>query len=362
MLILIGVPLLSIIFFCIRLVFRSQVAPRWRSGMWTVWAVNMVSFLLIGNFVWREFNQRTGQEIKLSQLSSNADTINIQLSKSRSDDVLNRLGKLLVVGDEMLSEEIELNIRPGKSNRFELTQWNYARGRNSSESDELIQKIKYPVQVEGNTLTLPSNFSIPQGTKWRGQSVRLTLEVPQGKLVNLDRSTSSIDVWMDKDRSVKQPYHVDGRTWEMRESGMVCPEYLAQTNYQKNWPESDFTKVQVEGRLEVEITKGKEFAVKVKGQQDKAEQIEVFKIGKTLNVTSKLRRHDRAKVILDITMPSLKQLDVEGTNDVLVRGFKEKDMAIRHEGDRDIKAHIDVDSLTGQCFIWSSFKHRTFSC
>lgn len=313
--------------------------------MWTAWAVNLVSFLLIVNFVWREFNQRTVQEIKLSQIANEIDTINIQLSKSRSDDVLNRLGNLLVVGDEMLSEEIELNIRPSQSNEFELNQWNYARGRSSNESDELIEKISYPVQVEGNTITLPANFSIPQGTKWRDQSVRLTLKVPQGKKVNLDRSTRAIDVWVDKDRSVDHPSPVDGRVWEMRESGMVCPEHIAQTNYFKTWPERDFTKVQVEGRVGVEIRRGNEFAVKVKGRQDRADQVEVFKIGNTLNVSSKLRRHHHDLVILDITMPSLQELDVEGTNEVVIRGFKEKEMAIRHEGDHKIKAHIDVDSL-----------------
>ncbi|MEM8906506.1 MAG: DUF2807 domain-containing protein [Bacteroidota bacterium] len=348
--VLVGVPLLTIIFYCIRFIFKTQLTPQFRSGMWSFWAVNLVSFLLITNFVWREFNQRTGQEIAVTQLSTNVDTIRVNLSKNASDDVLNRIGNLLVVGDEMLSEDVELHIRPSESDNFELTQWNYARGRDRHESDGLIKQINYPIKVENNLLTLPASFSIPAGTKWRGQRVRVTLKVPQGKMVDLDRNLQHIDVWMEKDDQVKQPWHVEGLVWEMQEEGMVCPDYLAETNFQKNWPESDFNKLQIEGKIIVNINKGQQFAVLVKGEQEKAEKVEIFKVGKTLNVAADFPRHyrghHREEVVLNITMPSLKELDVEKTGNVEVRGFKEKEMAIRHQGYKSIKAFIDVDSLT----------------
>lgn len=343
---MIGIPLLSIILYCTRLVFNTKIAAPWRSGMWTFWMVNLVSFLFIGNFVWREFNQRTGQEIAVTQLSRTLDTIQVKLSKGASDDVLNRLGGLLIVGDEMLSENIELHIRKSDNDQFELSQWNYARGRDRTESDGLIEKINYPITIENNTLVLPSNFSIPNGTKWRKQKVDITLKVPEGKMVDLDRSLRYIDVWVQKDHNVDQPWNPEGMVWQMNNEGMICPEYLAEKNFQRQWSDRGFTKVQVEGRLEVKIEKGANYSVVVKGREEIAEKVEVFKIGNTLNVTANLRRRYREPLTLYITMPSLKELDVEETEDVELRGFKEKDMAIRHEGARSIKAFIDVDSLT----------------
>jgi len=188
---------------------------------------------------------------------------------------------------------------------------------------------------------------INRGKKWRDQKVVLTLKVPAGKMISMENNMHKVHNRFSLDDNYDHPWHRHGLVWQMGEKGLYCPSHFKETNYKEDYAFKDFTKVQIEGRLKVNITQGNEFKVDLNGNKKRASDVDLFVFGNTLNVSaSKRRHHHHRTLVLNITMPSIELLDVEDTDLINLRGFKEDRLSIRQDSDEDIKAFVDVDSMT----------------
>ena len=346
--VIVGVPLLSVILFSARIAFKTKIAPQYKAGMWSFWLINLVSFVLVGIIISREFNQGVSQDITAIPITTSADTLRVQLAETPYDEAMMQLGYLQLSGDQLINEDIDFIVRKSDTDHFELTQKNYSRGKDWKEANLLAEEIMYDVKMQDDhTLIIPPNLIINRGTKWRGQRVELTLKVPEGKMIAMEENMHKVHNRFALDDKYDHPWNRHGLVWQMGEKGLYCPSHFKETNYKEDYAFKDFTKVQIEGRLKVNITQGNKFKVDLNGDKKRADKVEVFMFGNTLNVSAnKDRRHHRHRtLVLNITMPSIESLDVEDTDLINLRGFKEDRLTIRHDGIEDIKAFVDVDSL-----------------
>ena len=136
------------------------------------------------------------------------------------------MGSLRVSEEFLLSEDVSLFIQPSTGSEFELTQKSQAQGRTTEEAKTLLSRMEYTPSVSGNKLTVPAEFLIPKGSKWRGQVVDMTLKVPIGKIFRL--TEAEIDAWhvirIDEAEGKRQGNCYGDRiqTWRMTEDGAVC--------------------------------------------------------------------------------------------------------------------------------------------
>ena len=347
--VIVGVPLLAVILFSARLAFKTQIGPQWRASMWSFWLINLVSFILVGVFVTRELNQSANQEITIAPMNTNADTVFVKLADSPYDfrEALMRLGHLQLSGDQLIAGNIHFNVRKSETGKFELIQKHYARGRDWKEANSLVEEMKFkPTFENDHTLVIPPHLILNRGEKWRAQRVELTLKVPQGKKVSMGKNMEDIHNRFALDDQYNHPWSKNDLVWEMGAKGMFCPSYFKESNHQEDYSFKNFSKIQIDGDVKVNITKGDRYEININGNKKYTNKVEVFMFDKTLNISSNKRHHHHRPIVVNITMPSLESLDIKDTDLVNVRGFKEKQMTVRHDSRDDLKMFVNVDSMT----------------
>jgi hypothetical protein len=111
-----------------------------------------------------------------------------------------------------------------------------------------------------------------------------------------------------------------------------------------------FDAISVEGAAKLEITIGEPLAVVVNGHEQAVRRVKTDVRDGTLHIKSRpkdwLIRNNNARLTLQITLPRLDSLRLEGGNDVSVAGFAGGDTNIKAAGAAHIKADGHVEQLT----------------
>ena len=107
----------------------------------------------------------------------------------------------------------------------------------------------------------------------------------------------------------------------------------------------DFNNVQIEGEIKVVISHAEEFNVRLTGKEVYTRKVDIVQTGENLTISSDLE-NPRSPIRLFITMPYLKSLGLDRTDDVKVVGFVQPEMQIKSTSDHDLKAIVNVENLT----------------
>lgn len=347
--VIIGVPLIGMVLTVTRIFFGSHIKPRWRAGLWTFWAVNIISLFFIGMLTVKQFNVGIHTEQGSFNDLPNTDTLHLEFAQNPYKDVWFYIGdELQVMDHQLISNDVEISFSKAPGSDFILSQQHYSRGASEEEAGRLSEAVVYQFEVQGDKLILPKNFSIPEGEKWRNQKVKLTLQVPEGRTIKFDRAFNWHIHVMGLDQNKEHPWvgYYHKYFWTMGSEGMYSSEYVTEHHKEHNYDLKDFSKVHIEGDMQVNIEAGEEFSIALKGGKNSTKnKIEITKIGALLDIAAEAHCNCN-DVEIRIIMPSLIELDLENTSDVKIKGFKEQSMSIFNEGRGDIKAYLEVESLT----------------
>ncbi|MEI6124145.1 MAG: PspC domain-containing protein [Bacteroidota bacterium] len=243
LMILIGVPLLMLIFNSIRLIIgiktKHRIVSVTASLIWLV-GLLLAIFLtvnIIGNFG-EKYSSR--QEILLPQPKhtltiditdnlpgirqqpfgdddefSDADNHNSQQFIFNNCFFASSNNKLIAYGYP------KLKIIPSKTNQYKLTVIKFSRGTSIISARERAEAINSEIAAPDSILFISNYFLLPFNEKWRNQSVKLVLEVPEGKSIfmtpnveNLIYDTDNIDGSWNSDMVGKKMTMLRGRLVE----------------------------------------------------------------------------------------------------------------------------------------------------
>jgi hypothetical protein len=111
-----------------------------------------------------------------------------------------------------------------------------------------------------------------------------------------------------------------------------------------------FDAIEVKGAAKLEITIGEPLSVVIKGHENAVRRVETSVHGDTLRIKSRpkdwLIRNHNSRLTLQITLPHLQSLNLEGGNDVLVVGFAGGKTNIDASGAAHIQADGHLEQLT----------------
>ena len=222
--IFIGVPTLALVFFVRRLLFKRGVHEAVHIVIWSIWTLNCIGIAYLASSFGRSFSHES-KKMQTYNMTNASDTFNIAVTTNPNNSNI-QLGDLFISEDFLASRNVTLFIKPSESGNFELTQEMQSQGRTSDEAKNLVNQIKYTPSVSDDKLTVPAEFIIPKGLKWRGQVIDLTLKVPVGRIFRLKES--EIDAWRvvhidTKDRGRRSSCYGDKvQTWRMTDKGAEC--------------------------------------------------------------------------------------------------------------------------------------------
>ncbi|MEZ4943152.1 MAG: DUF2807 domain-containing protein [Saprospiraceae bacterium] len=347
---LIGIPIVGLVLWLGRTIFRYK-SPAWLgSGMSILWVLNFISLVLLGGWAATNFRQSgtVTNNLDLSDIPS--DTLHVNWAGSISghnDDWFNDDGGLFIDNDRLrINEMVRINIRRSETNRFECTQSIRARGTTNADAVSNAANTIFDVKFDGNTLRVPTGYGIPSGNKWRVQEVRLTINVPEGKYIVFDdvinRRVWDID-YADSDREYSV-YNNPGKAFQMTDRGLVCadcPQFGDRNYRSRRYYERFF----LEGNFETEIIEGDDFSIEFDGPQSERDALEIIRSGDNLTLTTRAKALS-GQLRCIIKTPVFTSLVANNTGTVTIRGFEESQSSITVKGNTQVRGFFDSRELT----------------
>jgi len=209
LLILLGVPLLAIVYGGFRLIFHDSHRNR-KAGKvigtlaFITWICGLLICSVVGAQIAKDFSVAADKKetIALTQPVPPCNTLYLALIKSdKEDDEDNRVeihsgkGKwnISTSGDiHNLISKPELELAKSPTDSFQLEIILTAKGKTKKEALERAANISYQLNQHDSTLEFGKYFHIPDNEKWRGQSVKFVLKVPSGKSVHQSEELSQL--------------------------------------------------------------------------------------------------------------------------------------------------------------------------
>jgi phage shock protein PspC (stress-responsive transcriptional regulator) len=228
LMLVIGIPLLLLIFLGIKLIVKFKTNNKaigltalalWLGGIVLLISVSLTqakSYLSSGTTyadteILDDFDGKTLYLRSEKNIDFNWHDENVDL-----DGV-----KIIIKDDEKLVlGEPTLDIEKSHSDNFEIIMKKKSRGRTHGDAVENAEEIKYSWKQVDSLLILDEYFTLPVGDKWRNQKLQITLKVPEGKIVYLDKS---IDAIIHDIENVSNTWDGDmlGKKWVMKKEGLT---------------------------------------------------------------------------------------------------------------------------------------------
>lgn len=344
LLIIIGMVMLALVLTITRLLYGARMSPAWRAGLTAFWVLNVISLFVVLPMFARQFAQEGEITRQLSLEAIPNDTLHLRMGESFHGDSWFQMDELKLVNDQLISNEVNLYIEKAENGDFELTEVNKARGYSFNIAESLAQAIRYQPEQEGSRLILPPYFAIPMGEKWRAQEVKLYLKVPVGKSIFIDGNVYDFVRRINKADDDVYLYHNPNQVWTMTEEGLVCHGCAVDADDKERLSFEDFTRISIDGPIQVNIERGDEYSVQLSGRSELADKVELEQQDGRLIISSGLA-YPSSPVQLTIILPELEELMADATDDVRIEGFNGGAMQLTLSGRQELKADMNIDSL-----------------
>ena len=250
LMLLITLPIVGLVLACARLIYKFETPRIATIGLSVMWLGALCTFIVIGISIFRQHAAPNATQRELTLNKPETDQLLLQFD-DRTDNTNGTLqmGDVYLLGDQLKSENIELNIEASEDIQFHLVQKNTAWSNTAANAYHAADEITYNVVQTDSSLQFPASFTLPKGTKWNNQKVLLTLKVPIGKKIkvvsdHIDRFANHIFLAKDRDDDDDWENHYDvftekNRTWRMTQRGLTCENCSALDLNGGNTPEED---------------------------------------------------------------------------------------------------------------------------
>ncbi len=222
------IPIIALIYGGIKMIFRFKANDKMIGLtafiLWILSVVFLVSMAAVEGWHFSE-SGRSSTTFELDEFPS--DTLLVRMNthpdiEGFSDEWYTNYDDdwhILSTEDKTYGK-IDLNISPGSFPEWELTVRKSSQGRNKIEAVANAAGLEYDWEQESSALVLDPYFSLEKPGYWRAPSTRVTVLVPEGKYVRLDKNTR---YFLDRVETVDDLWNQElaGKVWEMTEKGLV---------------------------------------------------------------------------------------------------------------------------------------------
>lgn len=229
---LIGIPLVSLILLGIRILFNVKTSNRIvKLSLFVLWLVGWVLVMIAGAQVGKEFSE-TATSRQVADLKQPAsDTLYLRVRPDNKYDFSEtgydsrvRVGDWNIVesGDsKMIFGWPRLDIVEGEADSVELVMIRSASGSEKKEAQMRARNINYTFYQADSLIEFSPYFEISAEEKFRAQDLKLVLKVPRGKVIYLARNMDKIIYDID---NVHDTWDNDmvNRRWIMTSRGLDC--------------------------------------------------------------------------------------------------------------------------------------------
>ncbi len=225
--ILVGIPILMILFVGTKLLFRYQTNNKLIGlGAFGLWLAALVVLIFVAVNQAGNFSKQTSQTITQKIDCTTCKTLYLEVNDDLfetlidQDFSLNRMKIATINGKEKLLGHPRFTIEKSSTGEYLMLIKKRARGSNNENAQKNAEDITYNFNQKDSTLHFDPYYLLKEDSKWRDQEISLTLKVPEGKSVYLNPKMKEI---IHDIENVENMWDGDmvGKIWTMTPDGLA---------------------------------------------------------------------------------------------------------------------------------------------
>lgn len=309
------VPLVGFIIWVFRRITRTKSRNNYLG--WTfgaLWTIGWVAAVLLASSITKDFREyeHTSTPITITQPVKGKMIIAVsepELEYSGRFSWMNDGGTGWDLSSDTLKlSTIEFDVKASPDSAYHVTMKKYSFGSSEENALARAEKIQYNISSRDSVLDLKNGYVIDKASKFRGQHVKIEIQVPIGKKIRFDESVNDklnpVNVRIERSRRRNRVSGIeinDNRSYRYRsgvdyimdingnlkdENGTQAREvFTPDDNYRypgnNTTPEKE-QKSDIEKQIEIEKKKREESDKKIKDLEE-AQKKSQTKIKKTIN-------------------------------------------------------------------------------
>jgi phage shock protein PspC (stress-responsive transcriptional regulator) len=221
----IAVPIIGIITWIIRKIARSKSNGRILGfSFGAMWVIGWVCFILLISSISRDFNYNSKNLTEQDIVLTNPLIDKLEITSKSPLDKYSRSRSLRfepfegIMEDTAYVNNMDVRIVKSTNDSFRVTVIKTATGRFRNIAEENAARIQYSGVQKDSVLLMDKGIAINKTDKFRNQRVVLTIYVPVGKRIKIDKSVNGFnDVHFGKDWDNGEWYYdsdSDAQDWK----------------------------------------------------------------------------------------------------------------------------------------------------
>lgn len=209
LLLFIAVPIIGMITWLIRKIARAKGNTRilgWTFG--SLWTIGWVCLIMLITSIMRDFRSSSRlEEEQISLVNPKADKMVVTSSLPFNKKYYGRNWIRFEPFENLIDEDtayvrnVFVEITKSPTDSFKVTIKRSSRGFNRADANRLAGMIRFDVEQKDSILLLEKGIAINKTDKFRNQVVTITVYVPEGKQIRINKGIG----W---------PVHLGGRDWD----------------------------------------------------------------------------------------------------------------------------------------------------
>jgi phage shock protein PspC (stress-responsive transcriptional regulator) len=225
------IPIVAMVYGLIKLIFSIKTRNRGLTiGATTLWGVALL--MTIGIIAFESNNySKSGNSVTKSTLTIDSDTIVVAVNNLQKKDLNQYILFDLDLDDEWLITEdldriygkINLDIEKSTNGLSYIEIDKRSKGKSWEDAETNAGNLKYNFKTSANELEIDPYFFIGGEEKWRFPRLELTIYIPEGKHLILEKETREILNNVYNVNHVSE-WSMANKTWMMTDDGLELVE------------------------------------------------------------------------------------------------------------------------------------------
>lgn len=194
LLLFLAIPVVAFITWLIRRIMGVKSRNRYLGFTFGgLWFIGLVCAGILAISIARNFDARARdkQDYSITQPATGKLIVKVPDSKVKvygrwfkMDGIMN------MTDDSLFLNNVKLRITKSTDSVFHISAYKYSNGSDEGIALSNVKQINYGINQQDSLLWLDRGFSLQRGTRFRNQSVTVTIQVPVGKRIVITRSVN----------------------------------------------------------------------------------------------------------------------------------------------------------------------------
>lgn len=217
-----GTPIIALITSLIRRIMGVKSGNKYIGYTFAgLWVLGLLSGLLLISSIKKDFSVRVRDKQENTLVQPSSGKVFVRLKEAnivrQFGPGINMSGLARLFKDSIQISNIDLRIEKSADSLYHLNSTRICSGKDDTKAGANLAAMQFGFQQRDSVLVLDRGIILPPGSKFRNQQIILTLQVPVGKKVMIDRAVKNKFFYLNMS-SINFAEVDGGDDWDLEES------------------------------------------------------------------------------------------------------------------------------------------------